>query len=113
MGGGRSSTPIDLLMYEAGGGGAVMAGKPLKKENAPIYARNKENEYRIRLIAARSGLGLTRQEMADVLLTPVQTLIQWEIGRNRTPGIAVAAAELLVDKARNSLLVQSRSGSRR
>lgn len=53
------------------------------------------HDYRSRLIASRERFGLTRREMAKRLLTPRATYEQWEKGQRRTPGVAVAAAELL------------------
>ncbi len=55
---------------------------------------------RERLIAARKRLGLSAQEMAEKLLTPRQTYLQWESGRRRTAGAAVVAAELLASPFR-------------
>lgn len=53
------------------------------------------DDHRSRLIAARERLGLSRREMAKRLLTPRVTYEQWEQSKRRTPGVAVAAAELL------------------
>jgi transcriptional regulator with XRE-family HTH domain len=56
------------------------------------------DEFRERLIAARERLGLSIREMASKLMTPRATYEQWEDGTRRTPGIAVAAAELLAPR---------------
>jgi DNA-binding transcriptional regulator YiaG len=71
--------------------------RALKPENLETYSKNREHEFRRRLIAARQVLNISRAELAAHLLTPVETLIQWEIGRHRTPGLAVAAVELLCE----------------
>lgn len=57
------------------------------------------DDYREKLIAARRRLGLSRKDMARRLLTPWQSYQQWESGVRRTPGVAVAAAELLAKQA--------------
>lgn len=57
------------------------------------------SDYRERLIAARERLGLSREDMAERLLTPRQTYSQWEAGVRRTPGVAVIAAELIAPRS--------------
>lgn len=52
------------------------------------------DDYRVRLIAARERLGLSRREMAARLLTPPLTYEQWEVGKRGPPGVAVLAAEI-------------------
>jgi hypothetical protein len=51
------------------------------------------NDYRERLIAARTRIGDGPAQMAARLLTPLNTYKQWESGARRTPGVAVVAAE--------------------
>jgi transposase len=61
-------------------------------------AKKPLNNYRSRLIQARSTLGKSEREMAAALLTSRSTYQQWEAGTRRTPGIAVLAAEMLVSQ---------------
>lgn len=55
----------------------------------------RDDGNRKRLIAARTALGYTREQMAGELLTPFHTYREWEYGRYRTPGVATLAAEML------------------
>lgn len=60
--------------------------------------------YRERLIAAREKIGISRAAMAKFLMTPRQTLDQWENGSRRTPGVAVVAAEVLTKNPESAVL---------
>lgn len=53
------------------------------------------SEFRERLIAARTRLNLTKTQMADILMTRVETYRKWENGRARVPPTAIVAAEII------------------
>jgi transcriptional regulator with XRE-family HTH domain len=57
--------------------------------------REFSEKYRKRLVAVRERLGLSRGEIAERMLTPVNTYRQWEAGSRSVPGVAVVAAESL------------------
>lgn len=64
--------------------------KALKRNTTPGGA---EVEYRERLIAARLSAKLPRREFAEKIGAKYLTLKAWELGRFRTPLVAVVAAE--------------------
>jgi DNA-binding XRE family transcriptional regulator len=65
------------------------------QEGAKSKKSRRDDDNRKRLIAARTALGYTREQMADELLTPFHTYRAWEYGRHRVPGVATLAAEIL------------------
>lgn len=50
------------------------------------------------LKTARRKLGLSQQELSDLLRTPCRTYQDWEAGRRRIPGIAAVAMSLLASR---------------
>lgn len=66
-------------------------------------AINMNRDARARLLAAREKLGVNKTEMAAWLETPHQTYANWEAGTRRTPHLAAAAAEMLVDLVERGL----------
>ena len=63
------------------------------KRHATRETTREEAKYRERLIAARRSANLPRKEFAEKIGAKYLTLKAWELGRFRTPLVAVIAAE--------------------
>ncbi len=64
------------------------------------------NEFR----KCREGLGLSREEAAKSFMVSKETIVNWELGRRKVPGLAIALCRLLHEKQQR-LKEEKRNGT--
>ena len=55
----------------------------------------------LELISARNTLKYSQADMSIAIETPKRTIQDWESGRNRIPGVAKVAVNLLVERSKS------------